>query len=98
MKKTRFTESQRMAIIAKQESGESVDSICRANQISPATFYKWKKALIDQEDDEKRVLKALEQENTRLKKMYAELKIDYDILEEGYKIAKKISARSNRKK
>ena len=98
MKKRRFTEAQRMAIITQQGSGQSVESLCREHQISPATFYKWKKELVDNQDGDKRRLKELEQQNARLKKMYAELKIDYDILQEGYELAKKISARSSTKK
>lgn len=98
MKKSRFTPSQRLAILAKYESGQTVDAICREYQISPATFYKWKKEIADDQDEEKRELKKLKAENARLKKMYAELRIDYDILSEGYEVAKKISARMNKKK
>ena len=98
MKKSRFTLSQRLAILAKHESGQTVDNICREYQISPATFYKWKKDVADDQDEEKRELKKLKVENARLKKMYAELRIDYDILSEGYEVAKKISARMNKKK
>jgi putative transposase len=98
MKKSRFNPSQRLAILAKHESGQTVDDICRECQISPATFYKWKKEVADDQDEEKRELKKLKAENARLKKMYAELRIDYDILSEGYEVAKKISARMNKKK
>ncbi len=45
MRKSSFSESQRMAILAKQDAGQSVEDICREHQISPATFYKWKKEL-----------------------------------------------------
>lgn len=69
MRKGRYNKSERLAIIAKQDAGQSVESICRAYQISPATFYKWKKTLADDQDEDKRRLKQLEQENTRLKKM-----------------------------
>ena len=87
MKKSRFTSQERLAVLAKHESGTSVDDICREYQISPATFYKWKKELADEQDEEKRELRKLKEENARLKKMYAELRIDYDILSEGYEIA-----------
>lgn len=97
MKKSQFTEAQRLAILAKQDSGQSVEDICRASQISPATFYKWKKNLAIEQNEEKRRLKKLEVENARLKKMYAELKIDHDILQEGYDMVKKMLARPNRK-
>ena len=98
MKKSRFNSSQRLAILAKHESGQTVDEICREYQISPATFYKWKREVAEDQDEEKREFKKLKAENARLKKMYAELRIDYDILSEGYEVAKKISARMNKKK
>lgn len=98
MKKSRFTQQERLAVLAKQESGASVEDVCREFQISPATFYKWKREIADEQDEEKRELNKLKAENARLKKMYAELRIDYDILSEGYEIAKKISARTNKKK
>ena len=98
MRKSKFTESQRLGILAKHDSGQSVEEICRIHQISPATFYKWKKAAAIEQDDEKRRIKELEMENARLKKMYAELMIDHEILQEGYEMAKKISARDKGKK
>lgn len=45
MRKSTFSESQRMAILATHYGGQSVEDICRSHQISPATFYKWKKRL-----------------------------------------------------
>lgn len=54
MKKSQFSESQRLAIVAKQDAGQRVEEICRDHQISPATFYKWKRELGDRQDDEKR--------------------------------------------
>ena len=98
MRKSKFTESQRLAIVAKHDGGHSVEEICRIPQISPATFYNWKKAAERDQDDEKRRIKDLEAENARLKKMYAELMIDHEILQEGYEMAKKISARDKGKK
>lgn len=93
MRQSKFSDSQRLAILAKQDNGQSVESICREYQISPATFYKWKKGLAIDQDDDKRRLRELERENARLKKMYAEVKIDHDILKEGYDMLKKIQAR-----
>lgn len=98
MKTSQFSKSQRIAIIAQRQSGSSVEEICRMHQISPATFYKWEKALREDQDADKRRLKQLEQENARLKKMYAELMIDHEILQEGYEVAKKISAQSKKKR
>lgn len=98
MKQSKFSESQRMAIVAKQAAGESVEDICREHQISPATFYKWKKDMGRAQDEDKRRIKQLERENAHLKKMYAELMIDHEILQEGYEMGKKILARDKGKK
>lgn len=97
MRKSKYSEPKRLGIIAKQDAGQSVDEICREYQISPATFYKWKKDIAINQDDEKRRLRHLEQENARLKKMYTELKIDHDILQEGYDIVKKMLAQPKKK-
>ena len=96
MRKSSFNESQRVAIIAEQDAGKKVEEICRHHQISPATFYKWRQDLLDQQNDDRRRVKQLEQENARLKKMYAELRIDHEILQEGYEVIKKISAQRKR--
>ncbi|MDB4286144.1 transposase [bacterium] len=97
MKTSKFTDKQRLAIVAKHDSGQSVDDICRAHQISPATFYKWKREAGIDQDDEKRRLKQLEQENARLKKMYSELSIHHEILQEGYDMVKKMLAQPKKK-
>jgi len=98
MRKSKFTESQQLAILAKADAGQSVEDISREHQISPATFYKWKKELKDNENEDKRRLKKLELENARLKKMYAELSIDHEILSDGYEMIKKYQARDAKKK
>ena len=98
MRKSDFTESQRLAILAEQDAGGSVESICRKHQISPATFYNWKKELAVEQDENKRRLKELEEENARLKKMYAELSIDHNILKQGYEMIKKYQAQDAKKK
>ena len=98
MRKSKYSESQRMAILAKQDAGQSVEDICREYQISPATFYKWKKEVAIDQDEDKRRVKQLELENKRLKKMYAELSIDHEILSEGYEMLKKWQAQDDKKK
>lgn len=98
MRKSSFTESQRLAILAEQDGGKSVEDICRKHQISPATFYNWKKELAIEQDENKRRLKELEEENARLKKMYAELSLDHGILKDGYEMLKKWQAQDARKK
>lgn len=98
MRKSAFTESQRMAILAKHDGGQSVESICRDHQISPATFYKWKKELAINQDEGKRRVVELERENARLKKMFAELSLDHQILQDGYEMLKKWQAQDAKKK
>lgn len=98
MRKSDFNESQRLAILAEQDGGQSVEAICRKHQISPATFYNWKKELAIEQDEDKRRLKQLEEENARLKKMYAELSIDHNILKQGYEMIKKYQAQDAKKK
>jgi len=98
MRKSNFSEKQRLAILAKSDAGQSIEDICREHQISPATFYKWKKIASDNNNEEKRRLKELEVENARLKKMYAELSLDHGILQEGYQMLKKWQAQDNKKK
>ncbi|PHN05403.1 IS66 family insertion sequence element accessory protein TnpA [Flavilitoribacter nigricans] len=98
MRKSDFTESQRLAILAEQDAGQSVEVICRKHQISPATFYKWKKDLAIEQDEDKRRLKELEEENARLKKMFAELSINHNILQQGYEMIKKYQAQDAKKK
>ena len=98
MRKGSFSESQRLAILAEQDAGHPVEDICRKHQISPATFYKWKKDLAIEQDEDKRRVKELEAENARLKKMYAELSLHHEILSEGYEMLKKYQAQDARKK
>lgn len=98
MRQSSFTESQRLAILAEQDAGQTVEDICRKHQISPATFYKWKKDLAISQDEDKRRLKELEAENARLKKMYAELSLNHEILSEGYEMLKKWQAQDEKKK
>ena len=74
--KKRFTESQIVAAIKRQESGVSVKDISRELGISEATFYNWKAKFGGMEASDVARLKELEKENAELKKMYAELSID----------------------
>lgn len=98
MRTSKFSKQKQLEILAKWDAGSSVDELCRAFQISPATLYKWKKAKAEDEDDTLRELKQLRQENARLKKMYAELSVDHEILQEGYEMAKKYAAQDAKKK
>jgi putative transposase len=98
MRSSKFTQSQREAIVAKRAAGQKVEDICREHQISPATLYTWQKELSDNQNEDKRRLKQLEKENARLKKMYAELSMDHGILQEGYDILKKYAAQDAKRK
>ena len=74
--KKRFTESQIVATIKKQEAGMAVKDICREMGISDATFYNWKSKYGGMEASDVKRLKDLEAENAQLKSMYAEACID----------------------
>lgn len=76
MKKGRFTESQIVAALKKQESGILVKDICRELSISEPTFYSWKAKYGGMETSDVAKLKELERENAELKKMYAEMSIE----------------------
>jgi len=83
MKKTRFTETQIIAILKKQEAGIKVSDICRENSISDATFYNWKARYGGMDVNELKRVKQIEQENARLKKMYAELSLVHEALKDA---------------
>jgi len=82
MKKTRFTETQIVSILKQQEGGRTTKELCRENGISEATFYNWKSKYGGMEASDVKKLKELEDENSRLKKMYAELSLDHSILKD----------------
>ncbi len=82
MKNSKFTETQIVAILKQQEAGRATKELCREHNISEATFYNWKSKYGGMEASDVRRLKDLEEENTRLKKMYAELSLDHNILKD----------------
>ena len=82
MKKSKFTENQIIQILKAHESGRTVADLCREYGISDATFYKWRKQFGGMEVDQLRRLREFEEENRRLKHMYAELSLDHRILKE----------------
>ncbi len=75
MKKTKFTESQIVTILKQQESGICVKDICRENGISDATFYNWKAKYGGMDSSQLKRVNELEDENARLKKMFADLSL-----------------------
>ena len=82
MKTSKFTDSQIMAILKQNEAGISVQDLCREHSISSATFYKWRAKYGGMDTAMVKRLKELEDENRRLKQMYAELSLDYKILKD----------------
>jgi putative transposase len=82
MKKSNFTEAQILAILKERESGLSVLELCRKHGISEPTFHNWKKKYGGMSLDELKRLKELEQENSRLKKMYSNLSLEYDAIKD----------------
>lgn len=80
MKKSRFTDSQIIAILKQAEAGTPVPELCREHGISSATFYKWRAKYGGIDASMVSRMKELEEENRRLKKMYAEAQMSADIL------------------
>jgi putative transposase len=80
--KRKFTESQIMAAIKKQESGIPVKEICRELEIHQATFYNWKAKYGGMDPSEVKRNKELETDYSRLKQMYAELSMEHHALKE----------------
>ena len=83
MKKSRFTDSQIIAVLKQAEGGTPVPELCRSHGISSATFYKWRSKFGGMDASMMSRLKELEDENRRLKKMYAEAQMSADILKEA---------------
>ena len=87
MKKSRFTDSQILGVLKQAEAGTPVPELCRTHGISSATFYKWRSKYGGMDASMVSQMKALEEENRRLKQMYAEAQMSADILKEA--LAKK---------
>jgi len=85
MKKTKFTEQQIAFALKQAETGTRVDEVCRKMGISEATFYNWKKKYGGLGVSEFRRLRQLEEENSRLKQIVADLTLDKQMLQDVLK-------------
>ena len=82
MKPSRFTEEQIIGILREQEAGAKTVDVCRKHGVSGATFYKWKAKFGGLDVSDAKRLKALEDENAKLKKLLAETMLDNAILKD----------------
>jgi len=82
MKRSRFSEEQIIGILREQEAGAATADVCRKHGISSATFYKWKAKFGGLDVSDAKRLKALEDENAKLKKLLAETMLDIAILKD----------------
>lgn len=88
MKKSNFTETQIVKAIQEHENGRKAEDICREMGITTAAFYKWRQRYGGMEASDVKRLKELEEENTRLKRMYANLSLVHEALKDA--VAKKL--------
>ena len=83
MKRSRYSNSQIINILKQAESGTPVSELCREHGMSSAAFYKWRSKYGGMDVSMMARLKELEEENRRLKKMYADVQLQKDILQEA---------------
>lgn len=82
MRKSKFTESQIAGILQEAVAGVAVTEVARKHAISAATFYQWRSKFGGMSVSDMQRLRELEQENARLKRMYADLSLDHSVLKE----------------
>lgn len=83
MKRNKFTEEQIIGILRESDQGKSVDEICRSHKISTFTFYNWRRKFKGMEVGEAKKLRALESENSKLKRLVADKELDILILKDA---------------
>ena len=76
MRKSRFTETQIVSILKEAESGRKIEDLCREHGISNATYYQWKSKYGGMEASDLKRMKELEAENSKLKRMYADMALE----------------------
>jgi len=82
MRRRRFTEEQILRILREVESGKTVAAVIRTHGVSKESFYRWKRKFGGMKLDEMKKVKALEEENRRLKKLVADLSLDKQALQD----------------
>ena len=82
MKKSRFSEEAIIGILQEGDGGSSVKSVCAKHNISEATYYAWKRKFRGMDVGEARRLRAMEEENARLRRLVADLSVQNQILKE----------------
>ena len=82
MKRTKFSEQQIITILKEAESGAKVADLCRQHGMGQSTFFKWKSKYGGLEVSELRRLKQLEEENRKLKRMFADLSLEHHALKD----------------
>ena len=82
MKRSKFTETQIVSILKEADAGASVKDVCRRHGISDTTFYNWKSRYGGLGASELKRLREIEEENAKLKKMYAELALENTALKD----------------
>ena len=83
MRKSRCSDSQIMAILKQAEAGTPVPALCREHGMSSALFYKWRSKFGGMDASMIKRLKELETENARLKKMYADVQLQNEVIKEA---------------
>jgi putative transposase len=83
MKKSRFTEVQIMSVLRQAEGGMAIADLCREHGISNATFYQWRSKFGGMDASMIAEMKTIQDENRRLKKMFAELSMQNELLKEA---------------
>lgn len=82
MKKSRFTETQIISLLKEADAGMKVEELCRKHGISSASYYNWKKKYGGMDASEIKRLKELEEENAKLKRMYADMALENTALKD----------------